>query len=493
MEYLVISLYIFFLTFILFYAFTQLNLTISYIASKRKKEKHDFKKFSSDQEKPIVTVQLPVYNELYVIERLIDAVVNFNWPKDKLEVQVLDDSNDETVDIIANKVKSLQGQGYNIKHVIRPERVGFKAGALSYGLDRCEGKYVAIFDADFVPDVEFLNKTIPFFNDDNVGVVQTRWGHINRDYSMLTRLQAFALDAHFKVEQVGRNRGGHFINFNGTAGVWRKSCIEDAGGWQSDTLTEDLDLSYRAQLKGWKFQYLEEVVSPAELPITMNALKNQQYRWSKGAAECTRKNLGKVLIDSSLGFKTKWSATFHLLNSFLFLCIVSLVALSVPMMYVIEKFPQYDLLYGSLQIFLLSSFILAFMYFVANMDKGANTFLTSVKFIIFYPVFLALSMGIGFYNAIGVIEGYLGKKSAFVRTPKFNVNSKSGTAKSNKYNRTSVNPVVVIEGLIALYAIGGAMLAFQFENYHMLVFLVLIAFGFGYTSFFSVKHSFVGK
>ena len=241
MEFVIIGLYIFFLSFILLYALTELNLTFAYLRDKRKNRGVQEKSFDNDEDKPIVTIQLPIFNELYVIERLIDAVANFDWPKEKLEIQVLDDSNDETVDIIANKVKEWSEEGIEIIHVIRPNREGFKAGALAYGMDLLRGEYIAIFDADFVPEPDFLNRTIPYFEDDRIGVVQTRWGHLNKDYSILTKLQAFALDAHFKIEQRGRNSSGHFINFNGTAGIWRKTTIEDAGGWQSDTLTEDLE------------------------------------------------------------------------------------------------------------------------------------------------------------------------------------------------------------------------------------------------------------
>lgn len=492
MEFVIIGLYIFFLTFILLYAFAEINLLFSYLRDKWKRRDEKLKKFPNN-DRPIVTVQLPVYNELYVIERLIETVTKFDWPKDKLQIQVLDDSTDETVGIIAEKVKEVKAKGFDIEHVQREDRKGFKAGALAYGMDLVKGDYIAIFDADFIPEVDFLNKTIPYFEDDNVGVVQTRWGHINEDYSLLTRLQAFALNAHFKIEQRGRNSGGHFINFNGTAGVWRKSCIEDAGGWESDTLTEDLDLSYRAQMKGWRFQYLEEVESPAELPVTMPALKTQQFRWSKGAAECTRKNLGKVFLQKGLGIKTKVNALFHLLNSFLFICIVSLVMLSIPMMFVIHNFPQYDHIYGVMSFFFISTMMLGIIYFIANKNESDNYFVAFIKFIAFFPIFLALTMGIGLYNSIGVLEGYIGKKSPFVRTPKFNVNTKGDKWNTNKYLKTSMNPVVIFEALIALYAMYGVYVAVGFENYNMLAFLVMIAIGFGYTSFYSVKHAAVSK
>lgn len=494
MEFVIIGLYIFFLSFILLYALTELNLTFAYLRDKRKNRGVQEKSFDNDEDKPIVTIQLPIFNELYVIERLIDAVANFDWPKEKLEIQVLDDSNDETVDIIANKVKEWSEEGIEIIHVIRPNREGFKAGALAYGMDLLRGEYIAIFDADFVPEPDFLNRTIPYFEDDRIGVVQTRWGHLNKDYSILTKLQAFALDAHFKIEQRGRNSSGHFINFNGTAGIWRKTTIEDAGGWQSDTLTEDLDLSYRAQLKGWKFKYLEDVESPAELPVTMTALKSQQFRWSKGAAECTRKNLGKVLIKRGIGMKTKINATFHLLNSFLFICIISLVLLSIPAMLVINQFPQFDHVFSnSLSFFFISTIILGIIYFVSNKSSEDNFIVAFFKFIIFFPIFLALTMGIGLYNSIGVMEGYLGKKSPFVRTPKFNVNTKSDSLKANKYVISSFNPIAILEFLLVLYAGYGIYVALEFENYYMLGFLVMIAIGFSYTSFYTVKHAAAAK
>lgn len=494
MEFIIIGLYIFFLTFILLYALAELNLTFVYLRDKWKNRGDQEKSFDNDEDKPIVTIQLPVYNEFYVVERLIDAVANFDWPIEKLEIQVLDDSNDETVDIIANKVKELRKKGIDIKQLIRPNREGFKAGALAYGMDLLRGEYVAIFDADFVPESDFLNRTIPYFYDKNIGMVQTRWGHLNRDYSILTKLQAFALDAHFKVEQRGRNAGDHFINFNGTAGIWRKKAIVDAGGWQSDTLTEDLDLSYRAQLKGWKFKYLEGVESPAELPVTMTALKSQQFRWSKGAAECTRKNLGKVLIKRGIGLKTKLNATFHLLNSFLFICIMSLVLLSIPAMLVINQFPRFDDLFrNSLSFFFITTIILGIIYFVSNKSSADNFSVALFKFILFFPLFLALTMGIGFYNAIGVVEGYLGKKSPFIRTPKFNVTTKSDSLKANKYVISSFNPMAIFEFLLVLYAGYGIYVALKFENYYMLGFLIMIAIGFSYTSFYTVKHASAAK
>ncbi len=319
---ILIVLYIIPIAFIALYSFAQLHLLSVYLKNKKNviSAKPEIKEF------PMVTVQLPIYNELYVIERLIDRVCEFDYPLDRLEIQVIDDSTDETLDIVAKRIATHQANGIDIKQVFRKDRVGYKAGALAKANITAKGEFLAIFDADFIPRRDFLIETIPYFVDSKIGVVQTRWDHLNLNYSILTKVQGFALDAHFSVEQTGRNILDHFINFNGTAGVWRKTCIDDAGGWQPDTLTEDLDLSYRAQLKGWKFKYLAHIESPAELPVTMTAIKSQQFRWTKGAAEVSKKLILKVL-KSNVPLSTKFHAFFHLLNSTVYIPIF-LVAFS---------------------------------------------------------------------------------------------------------------------------------------------------------------------
>ena len=295
-------------------------------------------------ETPIVTVQLPIFNELYVASRLIDAVCTLDYPKEKLEIQVLDDSTDETFEVIANAVEHYQTIGYDIKHIHRTNRSGYKASALKHGLETARGEFIAIFDADFVPNKDFLKKTIPyFFADPKIGVVQTRWEHINREYSMLTRTQAFALDGHFVIEQDVRNKAGFFIQFNGTGGVWRKETIIDAGNWQSDTLTEDLDLSYRAQLRGWKFKYLTDVTSPAELPAEVNALKSQQFRWTKGAIETARKILPEVW-KAKIPLRVKIHSTFHLTNNIVFPFIILAGILNVPLVFIKQNGGHEDVL-----------------------------------------------------------------------------------------------------------------------------------------------------
>lgn len=491
---LIISLYIFFLLFILFYSIAEVKLTITYLKFKHK-NKNSKIDYRTNNHYPIVTIQLPVFNELYVIERLIDQVCEFDWPKDKLEIQVLDDSTDETSLIISRKVNEWKNKGLDISHIQRIDRSGFKAGALAYATDICKGEFIAIFDADFIPPKDFLLKTIPYFKDAEIGVVQTRWGHLNQNNSLITKMQAFALDAHFKNEQVGRNEAGHFINFNGTAGVWRKETIYDAGGWQSDTLTEDLDLSYRAQLKGWRFKYCEDIVSPAELPITMNALKKQQFRWSKGAAECTRKNLGKVILKKDIPFSTKIMAIFHLMNSFLYIAVMSLVTLSIPVLLIIAKNPQYSFLFGLLSIFYISTFFLGIIYYTANRNTEENIMISLGKFILFFPLFLSLTMGIGLYNMIGVVEGYLGKKSSFIRTPKFNANqtNSSNIVIENKYNKERIPVIVYAEIVFAIYASIGIFLAIKHNDINMFLFLTMVLVGFSFTAFYTIKHAKIGK
>jgi cellulose synthase/poly-beta-1,6-N-acetylglucosamine synthase-like glycosyltransferase len=430
MEIILIIIYGLALTFILAYSVVQIILVFNYL---KKKPKHASKSLLIDEDFPIVTIQLPLYNELYVVNRLIDSVCQLDYPKDKLEIQILDDSTDETVQYVSRKVTYYKSLGYNIYHHRRKDRTGFKAGALAEGVEICKGEFIAIFDADFLPKPHFLKETIPHFQNKKIGVVQTKWEHLNKNYSILTRLQAFGLDAHFTVEQTGRNNKDHFINFNGTAGIWRKSCIIDAGGWNSDTLTEDLDLSYRAQLKGWKFLYLEDLGSPAELPAAMNALKVQQFRWTKGAAECTKKNLAKVLKNKEVPFKTKVHAIFHLMNSSVFICIVLLAILSIPMLIIKNNFVQYDSLFKMSSIFISSVVFLGIYYFVSLSQNYDNKLKALLHFTFLFPMFLSVSMGLSFHNAIAVMEGYMGKKSPFVRTPKFNIIKNKDVWEKNKY------------------------------------------------------------
>lgn len=474
---------------ILLYSFSQLQLTIGYLRSK------ELKGAETPELPPIcpyVTVQLPVYNEKHVIARLVDQVCRLDWPLDRLEIQLLDDSDDETTAIAAERAAYWRAKGVDIAHIRREQRTGYKAGALAYGVERAKGDFLAVFDADFLPPKDMLAETIPWFEDGKIGVVQTRWGHINTDNNLLTRLQAFGLDAHFTVEQAGRNSLGHFINFNGTAGVWRKTCIEDAGGWKSDTLTEDLDLSYRAQLNGWKFKYMENVVSPAELPSVMNALKTQQYRWNKGAAECVVKNLPKVLRSNKLGLNTKLHAICHLMGSSVFICVLGTALLSVPVLWIKHLFPELRTLFNIAIIFTFALVILAVFYWAAHQDKITDR-KSFFRFLWTFPLFLSMSMGLSLHNALAVLEGYIGRKSPFVRTPKTGDLNGDMTIFKGGYWKSVIAPLTILEVLLALYAVSGLVSAFMLKDAGLVPYHLLLALGFGSVAYYSIAHSLRAK
>ncbi len=479
-EIFILGLYLLVMLLLFVYSMGQLHLTFAYLKAHKKKKNptpmlEDF---------PFVTVQLPVYNEKYVIERLIDSVCQLDYPNDKLEIQVLDDSTDESVEMVAAKIKEYQGQGINIQHVQRPKRTGFKAGALEYGLKKAKGEFIAIFDADFLPPGNFLLKTIPHFNKANIGVIQTRWGHINKEYSLFTKVQAFALNAHFSVEQTGRNFSKSFINFNGTAGVWRKSCIKDAGGWSAETLTEDLDLSYRAQIKGWEFKYLEEVESPAELPVLMPAIKSQQYRWNKGAAETAVKNLGKV-FSSSLPLKTKLHATFHLLNSSIFVLLLIGGIISLPVLYIKYLHPEIDFYFHIASILLIGFMSIGFFFWVST--KKAPYTKSTDRFIPSFFTFMTISMGLSYHNAMAVLEGLFGKKTPFIRTPKFNSTNREAKITGNKYLSQKIDGNTLIELLLGIYFVAGIVLAYFIKDIGLVPFHAMLATGLLTVSYQSIK------
>ncbi len=477
-----VTLYFGCLSFIFLYSLVQLNLVRAY---RRQLKKLPFIP-AEPTDWPTVTVQLPIYNERYVAARLIDAVAQLDYPLDRLEIQVLDDSTDDTVNIITEAVQKHRATGIQIEHVQRSNRAGFKAGALAYGMTKSTGAYLAIFDADFLPPKDFLKKTIPHFTDAEVGVVQTRWMHLNADYSTLTRLQAFGLDAHFTVEQGGRHAMGSYINFNGTAGVWRRACIDDAGGWSSDTLTEDLDLSYRAQLNGWRFVYREDVGAPAELPAAMLALKTQQYRWTKGAAECTMKNLGKVWKKDGIGWSTKVNALFHLMNSFIFISVFITALLSIQMLFVKAKVAWSLSLFAAGSLFLTSMLILAYFYWVSQRRMHPRQ--GGFQFIVRFFLFLSMSMGLSLHNAIAVVEGYIGRKTPFVRTPKFNIVSGKGSWYNNNYLSRQLGWMPVLElalsGLFAWAIYQGILLG----DWGLVPFHALLMIGFALVGWTSVQH-----
>ena len=471
--------------FIFLYALVQLTLGVGYLR-KMKMIKEQQKGEFIETGAPKVTVQLPMYNEMYVADRIIDTVAAFDYPRDKFQIQVLDDSTDETQDIIAKKVKEWQDKGLDISHIHRVNRKGYKAGALDDAMDQVKGEFIAIFDADFVPNPDFLKKTLPHFKHDKIGVVQTRWGHLNKEYSTLTRLQAFGLDAHFIIEQCGRNSNEHFINFNGTAGVWRKTCIEDAGGWEHDTITEDLDLSYRAQIKGWKFAYLVDVVSPAELPITMSALKNQQHRWMKGGAEVFLKMWRRLLFAKGVRLSDKFHGMSHLFNSSVFLFIITLSITSLFMSNIAGSFPDLRAYLKFYYFFYTSTFILMLYYWIAYRDKTGNVLNDIVKFVPKFFLFLTISSALALSNAVAVIEGWLGIKSSFVRTPKFNVNKKSEFS-SNKYDKKHLSIVNILEIVFFLIFSTSTFFMLMDGNIGTLIFHGMVAAGFGIVIYHTFK------
>ncbi|HEV8081499.1 MAG TPA: cellulose synthase family protein [Chitinophagaceae bacterium] len=471
---IMVVLYALAILFVLIHSLFDAHLIYHYLLSFKKKQKPIYKKDFI----PFVTIQLPVYNELYVVERLIDTVTAIDYPKDKLEIQILDDSTDETSAIIASKVALLQQQDISIQHIQRKNRDGFKGGALKYGLALAKGEFFAVFDADFLPSKDFLKRTIPFFKDQSIGMVQTKWGHINKDSSLLANLQAIALDGHFSVEQQGRNAAGYFINFNGTAGVWRKQSILDAGNWQSDTLTEDFDLSYRAQMKGWQFKYLEDFITPAELPPFVSALKSQQFRWTKGGAETARKNM-RSLFASKLSLSVKLHGAFHLIYSLGFISIIIYTLLSVPLLFVKEFYPDYNLLFKISSLIGISFLIYILHYFISYFNNTKGSVMQKITGFIFrFPLFVSLFIGLSLSNSIGIMQGYLGIKSGFVRTPKFNAVNKDDKKIRRSYIQNKITWLNVFEGLLIFYFLFGVIQSIYFKNYASLPLLVMALTGF---------------
>jgi cellulose synthase/poly-beta-1,6-N-acetylglucosamine synthase-like glycosyltransferase len=438
-------------------------------------------------ELPRVTVQLPIFNEMYVTERLLDAVAKLDYPREQLEIQVLDDSTDETRTIARAKVEALKATGLDIVYVHRTDRTGFKAGALENGLKTARGEFVAVFDADFIPDAGFLQRTIHHFTDPKIGLVQTRWGHLNRGYSWLTEAQAIFLDGHFFVEHVARNRSGRFFNFNGTAGIWRRATIADGGGWEHDTITEDLDLSFRAQLKGWKFVYLPEIVSPAELPVDMNAFKSQQHRWAKGAVQCALKLLGRVLR-ADLPRDVKREAVVHLTANLAYLIVIPLAILLPITLAIREAHGPYEVIFVDVPLFTAATVSVLVFYVSAQRAQGRSWW-QSVKSL---PFVMALGIGLSVNNARAVVEALMGYETAFVRTPKHGVEKKGQSVARKKYKAAATLQPLVELGLAA-YMSYGVFYLWQRGLYAAMPFLVLFLIGFGYVGVVSVYEGLRGR
>ncbi|MGB8706221.1 MAG: cellulose synthase family protein [Gillisia sp.] len=483
MEIAIIALYSLALLLIFIYSLSQLSLLLNYLRAKKHTDTSAKFDFSDSEEIPLVTIQLPVYNEMYVMDRLLKNIAEIEYPQEKLEIQVLDDSTDESLEKTAIQIQNLQKTGLNIQHITRTNRNAFKAGALKEGLKLAKGEFIAIFDSDFLPKKDWLLQTVPYFKDPEIGVVQTRWGHINRNYSLLTKVQAFALDFHFILEQTGRNFGKHFINFNGTAGIWRKECILDAGNWSGDTLTEDLDLSYRAQLKNWRFKYLENVETPAELPVVISAARSQQFRWNKGAAENFRKNYSKLLWDKNQSASTKFHGFFHLLNSSMFIVVLLLAILSVPILYIKFANPQWNWYFNLVSICAVSTLIFFICYWIAFANTHGYGSKSFFKFSGMFITFFAIAMGFSLHNTIAVLEGHFGKKSEFIRTPKFNISNLKDSWKGNKYLNASVSFSSIAESLLWFYFGFAIYSAFLLHDFGLLIFHLMLFTGFGFVVF----------
>jgi cellulose synthase/poly-beta-1,6-N-acetylglucosamine synthase-like glycosyltransferase len=429
---------------------------------------------------PTVTIQLPIYNEMYVADRLIDAVCRIDYPRELLEIQVLDDSTDETTSVAQRAVRRNAARGIDIAFLHRTDRTGYKAGALEAGLKVAKGEYVAIFDADFIPTPDFLQRTIQFFSDPKVGLVQARWGHINQEYSLLTKIQSILLDGHFVLEHGGRNRSGLFFNFNGTAGIWRRSTIGDAGGWQHDTLTEDLDLSYRAQLRGWKFVFLQDLIAPAEVPVEMNSFKSQQHRWAKGSIQTCRKLLPRILR-SNLPLHVKAEAFFHLSANFNYPLMCVLSVLMAPAMVIRYNMGWYEMLLIDVPLFFAATASVANFYMVCQRELHKD-WLTRAKYL---PFLMSIGIGLAVNNTRAVFEAMFNKPSEFARTPKYRIEAQADEWIGKKYRQSFVVQPM-IELALGLYFTATVFYALANGIYGTLPFLVLFQIGFLYTGLLSI-------
>ncbi len=484
MEWIWYSLYFLVLVGLAGYGFHRLTILFLYL--KHSRDTPQPTKYFD--ELPVVTVQLPVFNELHVVERLIAKVAEIDYPKEKLHIQVLDDSTDETVDICVAEVAKLVDSGFDAEYIHRVDRVGYKAGALEHGTKSAKGDLLFILDADFAPNPDVLKETVHFFADEQIGMIQTRWGHLNREFNLLTRIQAMFLDGHLELEQTARNRSGRFFTFNGTAGIWRKQCIDDAGGWEHDTLTEDMDLSYRAQLKGWKFVFLKDVETPAELPVDMDGFKSQQHRWTKGSIQCCKKVLMNIWR-SKFPLSIKLEATAHLTSNFAYLLLFFLCFLIYPK----QKFvPDWELLQNhpwiehvfNLPIFLFGSASVALFYLMSQKALRPKQWKREVFYL---PLLLALGIGMSVNNAKAVLEALFNHETGFVRTPKYGIEAKKkASLKSSKYKALkSMMPFVELTFGVFFFAV---VIANAVDgNWVTAALLLPFPVGFFYTAFPSLS------
>jgi cellulose synthase/poly-beta-1,6-N-acetylglucosamine synthase-like glycosyltransferase len=477
---LLISLYLVVLLCLAVYGFHRSILVWLYFRYKSRLPE-PMRRFAED-ELPRVTVQLPLFNEMYVIERLLDSVAKLDYPREKLQIQVLDDSTDETQGICRKKVDELRKQGLTVDYIHRDDRTGFKAGALENGLRSATGEYALVFDADFLPTPSMLRKMIHFFSDPKVGMVQARWGHVNRDYSRLTEVEAMMLDGHFVVEHTARHRSGRFFNFNGTAGMWRVKTIADAGGWQHDTLTEDMDLSYRAQLRGWEFIYLLDTVSPAELPVEMASFKSQQFRWAKGSIQVAKKLL-PTIMRSKIPWSVKFEAFFHLTNNFAYPLLLLLSLLLLPNLLVRTHHGLREVLLLDLPLFFGTTMSVVSFYIVAQREVRPKGWAQVLRYL---PLMISVGIGLCINQTRAVLEALWGKETEFVRTPKHGVASKHDVSWTQKRYRAMKTVIPYVELLMAAYFAAAMAVAARGGHFVSMPFLMLFLVGFLYVGALSV-------
>ncbi len=437
-------LYAYLLCMLILFLFSTHNFVIVYYFLKHRNDPPLPTRRLAEEDLPWVTVQLPIFNEYFVAERLIRSACALDWSRDRLHIQVLDDSTDETAELTRREVERLRGDGFLIDWIHRVDRKGYKAGALREALPSARGEFIAIFDADFIPERDFLRQTVSKFAGPHIGMVQTRWGHLNEEYSWLTRSQSIGLNGHFVIQQLARNRAGFLINFNGTGGVWRKACILDAGNWHDDTLTEDLDLSYRAQLKGWKFVYLNDVVCPGELPVEINALKSQQFRWTKGSIETAKKLLPK-LLRAEIPLWTKIQSVFHLTSNFSYVFVLLSCILNASILLLPNPEGRFNFLLDLMTFFIVT--ILGLFWFYWHAEKTINRHWK--KKMLLFPIFMMGSIGLSISNSRAVLEGFFNVRSAFIRTPKWGF---LGPSSARRYS-VGLDWIVCLELAMIAYAV----------------------------------------
>jgi len=471
-----LALYYLILAVLAFYGVHRLVLVVGYLRTRDRKAPRP----PDPAEWPRVTVQLPLYNEMYVATRLIEAVCRLDYPRDRLEIQVLDDSTDETTRIVGELIDSYRERGFDIHHVHRTDRRGFKAGALAAGLAVASGELLAVFDADFVPRPDFLRVAVPYFAEANLGMVQGSWSHINRGYSLLTRVEAILLDGHFLIEHTARHRSGCFFNFNGTAGIWRRAAIDAAGGWEHDTLTEDLDISYRAQLAGWRFLYLPDLDVPSELPVDINGFKTQQFRWAKGSIQTGRKLLGRILR-ADLPWRIKFEAFVHLTNNGSYLLTVLIALLIFPAMILRAGTGYGALLLIDLPLFL-GATVSVLLFYVTSQVAGGHSWRQALRYV---PAVMAIGIGLSINNSRAVLSGLFQRGGTFHRTPKYRIEQRGQDWLSKRY-RSGADLSFLLEGVLALYFAITFVYAFERGMWMSLPFLYLFVQGYAYMFLLSV-------